>query len=262
MPIARFSAAVFAVLWLTGPAAYAQKGKGGPSTHGGGPKTTAPTSHGNSHAASGPKTTTATSHGNPHTTTATPKTHGNPHTTTATTTTKTHGNPHTTATTKSSTSSGNTTTNTATPTTTLNPIAQKLQGKPLGERIQQMLPKNMTLNDASAGFKNQGQFIAAVHVSQNLGIPFTQLKAAMLGIPTTTATSSPSSGTPGSTTNTSTNPMSLGQAIQKLKPTADADVEVQRAETQASTDVGGMTTTSTSGTIATTATKSKKQKRQ
>jgi hypothetical protein len=245
-------------LWLTGPAAYAQKGKGGPSTHGGGPKTTAPTSHGNSRAASGPKTTTATSHGNPHTTTATPKTHGNPHTTTATTTTKTHGNPHTTATTKSSTSSGNTTTNTATPTTTLNPIAQKLQGKPLGERIQQMLPKNMTLNDASAGFKNQGQFIAAVHVSQNLGIPFTQLKAAMLGIPTTTATSSPSSGTPGSTTNTSTNPMSLGQAIQRLRPAVNASAEVERAETQATADASRTSITSTTAT--TSAAKSKKQR--
>ena len=247
MPIARFSAAVFAVLWLTGPAAYAQKGKGGPSTHGGGPKAAAPTSHGNSRAASGPKTTTATSHGNPHTTTATPKTHGNPHTTTATTTTKTHGNAHTTATTKSSTSSGNTTTNTATPTTTLNPIAQKLQGKPLGERIQQMLPKNMTLNDASAGFKNQGQFIAAVHVSQNLGIPFTQLKATMLGTPTTTATNT-----------TSTNPMSLGQAIQRLRPAVNASAEVERAETQATADAGRTSITSTTAT--TSAAKSKKQR--
>ena len=233
MPIARISAGILAVLWLTGPAAYAQKGKGGPSAHGGGPKTMAPTSHGSSHATGGPKTTTATS----------------------------HGNPHTTATTGPSTSTGNTTTNTAT-STTLNPIAQKLQGKPLGDRIQRMLPKNMTLDAASAGFKNQGQFIAAVHVSQNLGIPFTQLKAAMLGTSTPTATNSTSTGTTGMTTNTSTNPMSLGQAIQKLKPTANADVEVQRAETQASTDVSGTTTTSTSGTTATTSTTSTKSKKQ
>jgi len=260
MPIARFSAAVFAVLWLTGPAAYAQKGKGGPSTHGGGPKTTAPTSHGNSRAASGPKTTTATSHGNPHTTTATPKTHGNPHTTTGaatkahgnphtttSTATKAHGNPHATATTGSSTSTGNTTT--ARSTTTLNPIAQKLQGKPLGDRIQQMLPRNMTLDAASAGFRNQGQFIAAVHVSKNLGIPFDQLKAAMLGT---------SIGTTATTTNTGTNTMSLGQAIQKLRPTANAAAEVERAETQTTADISR---TSTTSTAATTSTKSKKQKR-
>jgi hypothetical protein len=29
----------------------------------------------------------------------------------------------------------------------------------------------MTLDAASTGFKNQGQFIAALHVSHNLGIP-------------------------------------------------------------------------------------------
>jgi hypothetical protein len=235
MPIARFSAAVFAVLWLTGPAAYAQKGKSGPSTHGGGPKTTAPTSHGSSQAAGSPKTTTATSHGNPHTTTATPKTHGNPHATTSTTT-KTNSYPRTTATTGSST-----------PTTTLNPIAQKLQGKPLGDRIQQMLPKKMTLDAASAGFKNQGQFIAAVHVSNNLGIPFDQLKAAMLGTSATTLTN-----------DTSTNPMSLGQAIRKLRPTANTAVEVERAETQTSGDISGPSKMSTTST---TTTKSKKQKR-
>lgn len=240
MAIARVSTAILAVLWLTGPAAYAQKGQGGPSTHGGGPKTTAPTSHGSPHAAGGPKTTTATSHGNPHTTT-TPKSHGNPHTTT--TTTKTHGNPHTTTTTASPASTGKPTTNASTSTTTLNPIAQKLQGKSLGDRLQQMLPTGMTLDAASAGFRNQGQFIAAVHVSQNLGIPFADLKAAMLGTSTTAIT------------NTTTNPMSLGQAIQKLRPTANADVEVERAETQVSADLSGPSTTSTS-----TTTKSKKHK--
>ncbi len=40
----------------------------------------------------------------------------------------------------------------------------------------------MSLNQASKGFKNQGQFIAALHVSQNLGIPFADLKTAMTGI--------------------------------------------------------------------------------
>ena len=241
MPIARISAGVLAVLWLTGPV-HAQKGRGGSSTHGG-PKTTASTPRGSAHAAGGPKTTTATSHGNTHTTTT--KTHGNPHATTSTTT-KAHGNPHTSTTTGASASTGGTTTKTSTSRTTLNPIAQKLQGKPLGDRLQLMLPKGMTLDAASAGFRNQGQFIAAVHVSQNLGIPFPDLKAAMLGTSATTSTS-----------NTSTNPMSLGQAIQKLRPTANADVEVERAETQASTDV---TATSTTSTTSTSTTKSKKQR--
>ena len=243
MPTARISAGVLAMLWLTGPAAYAQKGKGGPSTHGGGAKATAPTSHGSSHATGGPKTTTTKTHGTPHTMTTT-KAHGNPHTAKATTT-KTRGNPHTTTATKRSATS--TATNASTSTTTLNPIAQKLRGKPLGDRIQQMLPKGMTLDTASAGFKNQGQFIAAVHVSQNLGIPFTQLKAAMLGTSTTTAT-----------TTTSTNPMSLGQAIHRLRPTVNAGAEVERAETQAAADARGTSMTSTTATIS--AAKSKKQK--
>ena len=284
MPIARILAGGLAVLLLTGPAVHAQKGRGGPSTQGGGPKTTAPTSHGNSNAGGGPKTTTTTSHGNPHTTTTstTTKTHGNPHTTTSTTTkttsttTKTHGNPHTTtkpsSTSTAPTTSGTSTSETTTPgsstsDTTLNPIAQKLQGKPLGARIEKMLPKGMTLDAASDGFKNQGQFIAAVHVSQNLGIPFVNLKATMLGTPLPGSTPPPGSTLPGSTlppSTSSTTPKSLGQAIKTLRPTADASAEAQRAETQASLDVSGTSstsTTSTSPTTSTTTAKSKKSRR-
>ena len=47
----------------------------------------------------------------------------------------------------------------------------------LSTRIQPLIPTGMTLQAASAGFKNQGQFIAALHVSHNLNIPFDQLKA-------------------------------------------------------------------------------------
>jgi hypothetical protein len=235
MRIAHISAVAAAVCLALAPiAAAGQKGKGG-----GAPKTT---THGPStHAQAPPQTT----HGNPHTTTpktsAPTTTKGNPHTSSGTTTTKAHGNPHTTTST-----SGATTTTRVQPTTdnptTLNPIAQKLQGKPLGSRIEHMLPANMTLDTASAGFRNQGQFIAAVHVSQNLGIPFADLKATMLGTPL-----------PGSTT-AALSPMSLGQAIQQLKPFANATTETSRAETQATSD---LRTTSTSSSITTT--KSKKR---
>jgi hypothetical protein len=34
----------------------------------------------------------------------------------------------------------------------------------------------MTLNQASRGFKNQGQFIAALHVSQNLAVTVSKIK--------------------------------------------------------------------------------------
>jgi len=199
--------------------------------------------HGNPHTTSGPKTTTT----GPKATTTAVSTHGNPHTSTApTTTTKTHGNPHTTATSAAGTTAattGTTTTGTTTaaPVTTtatatpLNPIAQKLQGKPLGARIEKMLPATMTLNTASAGFRNQGQFIAAVHVSQNLGIPFADLRAAMLGLP--------QPGThPGTTTSS---PLSLGQAIHKLRPAANSTTEATRAQTQANADLSITSTTAT-----------------
>lgn len=203
MRMAGISAGTVAVLCLAlAPAFGGQKGKGGG----------APTTHGNPHTTTGPTTTT----------------HGNPHTTTGTaTTTKTHGNPHTA-----------TAPTTGTTTTTLNPIAAKLQGKPLGTRLEQMLlSSGMTLNNASDGFRNQGQFIAAVHVSHNLGIPFAALKAAMLG---TTLAPTTTTGT-----STTTTPLSLGQAIQKLQPTANATTEAARAETQATTDLKTTTTTPT-----------------
>jgi len=97
-----------------------------------------------------------------------------------------------------------------------------------------MLPKGMTLNQASKGFKNQGQFIAALHVSQNLGCDcFKQIKTDM----------------------TRKN-MSLGQAIQDVKKTANTAVEVHRAETEADHDVKRVatTTTTTASTVATTGT--------
>ena len=61
----------------------------------------------------------------------------------------------------------------------------------------------MTLESASAGFKNQGQFLAALHVSQNLNIPFADLKTAMLGTPATNPTSGGT--TTGGTTTTGGN---------------------------------------------------------
>ena len=37
----------------------------------------------------------------------------------------------------------------------------------------------MTLEQASAGFRNQGQFIAALNASKNRGLPFADLQKAM-----------------------------------------------------------------------------------
>jgi hypothetical protein len=85
----------------------------------------------------------------------------------------------------------------------------------LATKLQSLLPPGTNLETAASGFKNFGQFVAAVHVSHNLGIPFAQLKAKMLGPPS----------------------QSLGKAIQDLKPTANAKAETKKAESEARQDL-------------------------
>src|SRR5215471_4946950 len=52
----------------------------------------------------------------------------------------------------------------------------RMQSDPaFAKRVQDLLPKGTSLATAESGFKNEGQFIAAMHVSQNLNIPFDQL---------------------------------------------------------------------------------------
>src|SRR5262245_9679377 len=125
----------------------------------------------------------------------------------------------------------------------LNPIAEKLASKPnLSAKLTRMLPTDpatgttMTLDKASLGFKNQGQFIAALHVSENLGIPFSELKSHMVTV---------TPGAPGQPP-TATQSGSLGQAIQASRSTADAPAAVKRAESQADADLR-MTSSTTTG---------------
>jgi hypothetical protein len=51
----------------------------------------------------------------------------------------------------------------------------------LASRLQPLLPAGTNLHTAATGFKNLGQFVAAVHVAHNLNIPFDQLKNLMTG---------------------------------------------------------------------------------
>jgi hypothetical protein len=99
--------------------------------------------------------------------------------------------------------------------------------------VTALLPKGMTIDQAARGFKNQGQFIAALHVSRNLGIPFADLKKDMV-----------------------TNDRSLGQAIQHLRPGANSTTESERGETEAHHDMSTTPATTTSGSGATTSTTS------
>jgi hypothetical protein len=85
----------------------------------------------------------------------------------------------------------------------------------LSSKLQGLLPAGTNLQTASQGFKNLGQFVAAVHVSHNLGIPFDQLKAKMIGPPKE----------------------SLGQAIHALKPDTDSKTEASKATKQAKQDI-------------------------
>jgi hypothetical protein len=55
------------------------------------------------------------------------------------------------------------------------------QNTKLSSNLQSILGSKVNLQDASSGFKNLGTFVAAVHVSKNLNIPFDQLKTTMAG---------------------------------------------------------------------------------
>jgi hypothetical protein len=115
----------------------------------------------------------------------------------------------TTTTTTGTTSSGTSTAGTA---VVLTPVQQKLQKNTnLAAKLQTRLPAGTDLNAAAAGFRNLGQFVAAVNVSNNLGINFTTLKTAMV-----------------------TEGKSLGQAIQSQKgTTVNATEQAHRAERDA-----------------------------
>jgi hypothetical protein len=78
-------------------------------------------------------------------------------------------------------------------------ISRNIKKDPkLQARVRSVLPEQMTIEQAAYGFRNQGQFIAAVHASKNHGIPFMQLKQEMTGAQA----------------------LSLGRALEKLKPVA------------------------------------------
>lgn len=120
---------------------------------------------------------------------------------------------------------GGTTITDVTPTTPTTVKNAKLEA-----RLATLLP-GVNIQEASQGFKNWGQFMAAAHVSNNLDIPFADLKARMTGI---------APGAAGPTTA----PMSLGQAIQSYKgsipeaaTTTKISAEVKKAEDAANVDL-------------------------
>lgn len=219
-------AAVSAAFLLTVPPAFAQRGQGAkptqaphtvnkmhgpaPTTQAGSPKLHASTTHASkgasTHVQKGPGTHAAKGPGT-HTTKGASGTHTSKGSTTHTS--KGAKSPKTSTT---GSTNGSTTTGTQT-NLTLSPVQQKLQRNTnLTSKLESRLPAGTDPMLASAGFKNLGQFVAAVNVSHNLGIPFDELRSRMVN-----------------------DGMSLGQAIQASKPTSNTELEVQRAETEAQT---------------------------
>jgi hypothetical protein len=82
-------------------------------------------------------------------------------------------------------------------------------------QLAELVPQGMTTQEACTGFKSVKACATALHASQNLNIPFADLKGKVTG------------------------GQRLGAAIHSLKPDADARAEVKRAEGQAAGDVHG-----------------------
>lgn len=87
------------------------------------------------------------------------------------------------------------------------------QNTRLSDGLAKMLPAGTDLQTAASGFRNLGEFVAAVHVSNNLGIPFADLKTKMMA---------------GD---------NLGDAIRALRPDADSQVEARKARAKAENDI-------------------------
>ena len=80
-------------------------------------------------------------------------------------------------------------------------------------RLAAIVPAGMSSTEACAGFRSTHECAATLHASQNLGLPFTDLKAKVTG------------------------GQKLGAAIKELKPDANVKAEVRKAEEQARADV-------------------------
>lgn len=112
---------------------------------------------------------------------------------------------------------------------------QLTNNKGLASKLSSLMPTGTNLQTAADGFKNLGQFVAAVHVSHNLGISFASLKCTEL------ATKDACTTMTGGTTVTMTVPSkssSLGQAIHTLKPSLSAS-DTKTAAKQAKKEADG-----------------------
>jgi hypothetical protein len=86
----------------------------------------------------------------------------------------------------------------------------------LATQLQKLFPDGTDLVEASKNFRNLGAFVAAAHVAaNNPNFTFDELKAKMFD----------------------GDGMTMGKAIHALDPKADAEMEVETAQTQAAADL-------------------------
>jgi len=81
--------------------------------------------------------------------------------------------------------------------------------KALAGNLAKRLPPGTDVRVAATGFRNLGDFVAAVHASSNLQVPFADLKSRMM------------------------NGGTLHTAIASLRPNLDASIEARRARAAA-----------------------------
>jgi hypothetical protein len=87
----------------------------------------------------------------------------------------------------------------------------------LSSMLKPLLPARTTMTGAAMGFRNQRQFIATLHLSKNLIIPFDQIKTRVTG----------------------NHRMSLSDSLRNIRPSLTknlAKAEVNKAEEQAKDD--------------------------
>lgn len=100
------------------------------------------------------------------------------------------------------------------PTTQSDPAAtaQSSASTAQSTRLAAIVPAGMSAQEACAGFRSVEECVATLHVSQNLSIPFPDLKSKVTG------------------------GAKLGAAIHQLKPDANVKAELRKAEEQARSD--------------------------
>jgi len=102
----------------------------------------------------------------------------------------------------------------------------------LTARLQQngVLPAGVDVSTSCSTFKNLSDCVAALHASRNVGLDFNCIRADVTGV----HTSADVSGCKGPVGD---KPVSLHEALKRLKPEIDAKSEAKSAEKQAQDDL-------------------------